>query len=57
MQTCPLTHRKYGNGNEKSLPHPSERGIVQKEASLFFPLEKLQTFGEKIGQNKYNGER
>lgn len=31
--------------------------MVQKEVSLFFPWEKLQTFGEKIGQNKYKEER
>lgn len=57
MQTCPLIHRKYVSEKEQGLPHPTERGIVQKEVSLFFPLEKSQTFGEKIGQNEYKEER
>lgn len=41
------------NEKEKSLSHP----LVQKEVFLFFPLEELQTFGEKIGQDKYKEER
>jgi hypothetical protein len=59
MQTCPLTHKKIWEQEREKSPSPlRERDSTEKEkVSLSFPLEKLQTFGEKIGQNKYEGER